>query len=337
MPHYHQHARKLHSILRLYMPAEKLDALHTKTPWKHFLIAGRQVLLLILLPLLIFNFPNPLVWIPASILMGFVIFSFSVLLHEVIHEAVFVKARPKWSWLLGNFYATCSGLAYSQFRKWHLDHHRELGNEHDDPKRAHLSPKVNKAWYKFLYWTPALFPIYFKAAARAKSGYSSKLQQQIRKERLFGVAVHLSVLVIFCWIDPVFGLKAYVIPVFFIFPIAFSINRLGQHYVINPDNPANWSTLMRPNRVWNFLFLYSSYHLEHHYYPAVPFYRLREVQDQLEQFFRDQEIPTYSYWQLIKLWFVNNHLPHSNPNPVLSETHKKQKTNAIIGDTVEIG
>lgn len=136
MPHYHQHAGKqLHSVLKLYMPAEKLDALHTKTPWKHFLIAGRQVLLLILLPLTIYFSPNPLVWIPASILMGFVVFSFSVLLHEVIHEAVFIKARPRWSWLLGNLYATFSGLAFSQFRKWHLDHHKELGCEEQDPDR----------------------------------------------------------------------------------------------------------------------------------------------------------------------------------------------------------
>ena len=46
-----------------------------------------------------------------------------------------------------------------------------LGRTDDDPKRAHLSPKVNKRWYKLLYCSPALFPIYFRAARRETSTY----------------------------------------------------------------------------------------------------------------------------------------------------------------------
>jgi fatty acid desaturase len=69
------------------------------------------------------------------------------------------------------------------------------------------------------------------------------------------------------------ALRASIIPVFFIFPIAFTLNRLGQHYDIDPTDPAKWGTLMRGHWFWDFAFLNSNYHLEHHYFPGVPFYR----------------------------------------------------------------
>ena len=63
-------------------------------------------------------------------------------------------------------YAIPSGISASQFTRWHLDHHAELGSSEDDPKRHYLSPKINARWYKLLYATPALFPIYFRAARK---------------------------------------------------------------------------------------------------------------------------------------------------------------------------
>ena len=36
------------------------------------------------------------VWLPAAVLLGFVVFSFTVLLHEVVHRAVFAR-RGHWA------------------------------------------------------------------------------------------------------------------------------------------------------------------------------------------------------------------------------------------------
>ena len=74
-------------------------------------------------------------------------------------------------------------LRDSQFTRWHLDHHAELGSSEDDPKRHHLSPKINARWYKLLYATPALFPIYFRAARRETVTYPPDLQRTIGWER----------------------------------------------------------------------------------------------------------------------------------------------------------
>lgn len=311
--YYYQHAGELNRELKASIPKETLKELHHKTPYRHFLIVIRQLALLVGLPLLIFYYPSFWVWIPAGFLLGFVVFNFSILLHEAIHKAIFNKDPYKLSYWLGQLYATLSGLSYSQFRRWHLDHHNELGTDDQDPKRANLSPKVNARWYKLLYCTPALYPIYFRAAKKAQAEYSPELRAQIKKERFVTIGFHLSILGLFFWIHPVFALKAYVWPVFFVFPIAFTVNRLGQHYVIDPDKIANWSTLMRPNFAWNFIYLFSSYHLEHHYYPGVPFYKLKALQKALDPFYEKHQIPTYSYTRLLKLWFIDNHKPHTAP------------------------
>jgi hypothetical protein len=59
----------------------------------------------------------------------------------------------------------------------------------------------------------------------------------------------------------------YVVPYFFVFPIAFALNRLGQHYDIDPADTAKWATFVRGSRFWNVVYLCSNLHLEHHYFP----------------------------------------------------------------------
>ena len=60
--------------------------------------------------------------------------------------------------LLGWLYAVPSGISASQFTRWHLDHHAELGSDEDDPKRHHLSPKINARWFKLLYCVAGALP-----------------------------------------------------------------------------------------------------------------------------------------------------------------------------------
>ena len=122
------------------------------------------------------------------------------------------------------------------------------------PKRHHLSPKVNARWFKLLYCTPVLFPIYFRAARRESATYERRPAAADR-QRNEGVDRGPS-----RWRSArsgtVFGFYAAVrtniIPVFFVFPVAFTLNRLGQHYDIDPDDPAKWGTLLRGHWFWDF-------------------------------------------------------------------------------------
>jgi fatty acid desaturase len=313
MPYYSDHTVELRAELGQAVPRDLLKQLHVKTPVRHFVVALRQFAILGLATWGLIRFEHPAIWIPLAVLQGFTVFNFTVLLHEVLHRLVFERPRPMAERLLGLAYAIPSGIAASQFTRWHLDHHAELGSSLGDPKRHHLSPKRNERWFKLLYATPALFPIYFRAAARETSTYPADLQQTIRRERLASIGAHLSALVLIWWgFGGSAALRAYVVPVFFVFPIAFTLNRLGQHYDIDPADPARWSTLMRGHWFWDFLFLNSNYHLEHHYFPGVPFYHLPRLQRELIPFFERHRMPWRTYPQLVKGWLVDNHAPHTN-------------------------
>lgn len=311
--HYAAHSTALRAELAHAVPHDVLKQLHQKSATRHLLVGARQFVLLALTTWALIRFDHPLVWIPLAVLHGFTVFNFTVLLHEVVHRAVFDRPRPVLERLLGLAYAVPSGISATQFTRWHLDHHAELGSNLDDPKRHHLSPKVNARWFKLLYCSPALFPIYFRAARRESATYPPEVQQRIRGERLLSMAAHLTVLALIGWqFGAAAALRAYVLPVFFIFPIAFTLNRLGQHYDIDPTDPAKWTTLIRGHWFWDWCFLNSNYHLEHHYFPGVPMYRLPRLQRELRPFYDRHGMSWTSYGRLVRGWLVDNRAPHTN-------------------------
>jgi fatty acid desaturase len=310
---YSQHATALRTDLSGALSREALQQLHVKSAPRHLAIAARQFLMLALSTWGLIAISNPLVWIPLAFVQGFTIFNFTVLLHEVVHHTVFDRRRPVAERALAWLYAVPSGISSSQFTRRHLDHHAELGSSDDDPKRHHLSPKINARWYKLLYCSPALFPIYFRAARKESATYPRELQRQIALERRVSILVHLSALAAI-WVFAGFAaaLRAYIIPVFFVFPIAFTLNRLGQHYDIDPADPTKWSTLVRGHWFWDFAFLNSNYHLEHHYFAGVPFYRLPALQRALLPFYERHAMRWQTYSGLLYGWLVENRAPHTN-------------------------
>ncbi len=290
-----------------------LRELHRKVPARHFAVAVRQALLFAAAFCAGWLVDDPWVRVPAALVLGVVVFDGTILLHEVVHRAVFRDDRPRAYRLLGLLYALPSGISPTQFTRWHLDHHAELGSSVDDPKRAHLSPKRNARWLKLLYATPALFPIYFRAARRETATYPEPLRRTIALERLAATALHVGVASAIGLLGGVDRLVwLYLVPVFVVFPPAFTLNRLGQHYDVVPSEPARWGTRMARSRLWETVYLWSNYHLEHHYYPAVPFYRLPALVRALEPFFEREGIPARTYRGLVLDWIVRNRAPHTD-------------------------
>jgi len=311
--YYSQHATALRAELGRAISRDQMRALHAKSPAWHLIIAARQFAIVALATWGLIRFDEWYIWIPLAFVQGFTVFNFTVLLHEVLHHNVFERRHALAERVLGLAYAIPSGISASQFTRWHLDHHAELGSTEDDPKRHHLSPKINARWYKLLYATPALFPIYFRAAAKENATYSADLRATIAWERKAAIAFHLvSIALLWYFFGGAAALRAHVIPVFGIFPIAFTLNRLGQHYDIDPNDPAKWGTLMKSSWFWNFAFLNSNFHLEHHYFPGVPFYRLPALQRELKPFYATKGMHWQTYRGLIYGWIVLNKVPHTD-------------------------
>ena len=299
--------------LREAVPQAELRALHRRQAWRHLFYTGRQFGIVAVCGYALWQTAYPLIWIPAAILQGFTFFNMTVLLHEAVHHAIFHRRREGATRVLSLLYAITSGISASQFTRWHLDHHDNLGSYDDDPKRHWLSPKRNARWYKLLYCTFFLIPLYFKAARNETRTYPEALQRRIARERMTTIAIQLSVAGLL-WVFAGAGVmwRVQLIPYFVIFPIAFTLNRLGQHYNIDPTHPLKWSTLMKPSRLWDFLFLFSNYHLEHHYFPGVPFYNLRRLHFQLRPLYAELGLVPRTYREILWGWFVRNQPPHTD-------------------------
>jgi fatty acid desaturase len=311
--HYWRSIASLKQDLRDAMPLEELRALHVKRPALHLAYAARQFAIVAGCGIALYNVTNPWLWVPIAVLQGFTYFNMTVLLHDVVHNAVFAGTQRRSERVLGLVYAITSGISASQFTRWHLDHHDHLGDADDDPKRHWLSPKRNARWYKLLYCTPALMPIYFRAAAQEAKSYSEPLRATIRRERLATLLIQLSAGALLWYFGGAGAmLRVWFVPYFLVFPVAFTLNRLGQHYNIDPSHPLKWSTLMAPSHFWEFLFLYSNFHLEHHYFPRVPFYNLRELHMKLRPLYARLELKPQTYREIVWQWFVLNRAPHTN-------------------------
>lgn len=313
MNYYAEHAQQLKRDLAAEVPTEELRRLHLKRPLLHALVAFSNFAGLAAAAVAIVAFDRWYLWLPFSLLAGFAVFDFTVLLHEVVHRAVVTNSNDRLYRFLGLLYAMPSGISASQFTKWHLDHHSNLGSYDEDPKRHWLSPKRNARWLKALYFTPALFPIYFKAARSETASYPPTLQKRIASERTWTIAVHLATIGGILWLGGAGVLaRVYLVPYFGIFPIAFALNRLGQHYAIDPSDPAKWGSLVKPSRWWDFWYLFSAYHLEHHYFPGVPFYNLRRLHFALRPFFDEIGWHPTTYGRLFAAWIFDNKTPHTD-------------------------
>lgn len=312
MAYYSDHAQQLKQDLAREIPAEALRELHRKRPLLHALVALANFAALIASGVAVVSFQTWYLWLPFAVVAGFAVFNCTVLLHEVVHRAVISESSDRVYRFLGLLYAMPSGISASQFTKWHLDHHAELGSDEGDPKRHYLSPKRNARWFKALYFTPALFPIYFRAAAKETASYPEELRRRIARERLATVAFQLAILATIAWLAGwAIAWKLYIVPIFIVFPIAFALNRLGQHYDIDPNDPAQWSTLVKGSWFWNTIYLFSNYHLEHHYFPSVPFYNLPRLQRLLLPFYEKRGMTPRSYGSLVWHYLVLNRKPHT--------------------------
>jgi fatty acid desaturase len=310
---YKAHVGDLPRRLREAVPGDELRRLHERSGARHLLLALRQALLGAVCLAGAVVYEEPWIWLPLAAIQGTVILSFIILLHEVVHETAFRKRRPGLARLLGRVYALPSTISASQFTRWHLDHHRGLGSPTEDPKRAHLSPKRNARWFKALYMTAALFPIYMRASATEARTYEPALRRRIRAEKLVNLAIHAAV-VAALWrlFDGATVLRAYVVPLAVFFPPAFMLNRLGQHYWIDASDPAKWGTRVDGSPLVRAVFLNSNHHVEHHYFPSVPLYNLPALNRRLRPFWERIGHANRTYPALVWGWFVKNGAPHTD-------------------------
>lgn len=304
-------AKDLIKEVRKEIGEEKLNKLTKRKAYLHLFYALRQFIFLFGSSYILFKTKNIFLITFFSSFSGLAIFNFLTLLHEALHNLIFEKSKPLFNKFLTFLYSFPTTISPTQFTKWHLDHHLQLGSKEEDPKRHWLSPKINSPFIKILYFTPILFYIYFNAQRNENKRYNQKVIEKIRAERSVFIFIHLIIIFLLFYFGNFYlWFKIYFLPLFIFFPIFFGLNRMGQHYARSSDQPLGWTTLVLGNFIWDFLFLKSNYHLEHHLLVNVPFYNLKKVQNLLLDFYKRKGLKAYSFFEIFFRYIFLNQKPY---------------------------
>lgn len=202
-----------------------------------------------------------------STLSAFVIFT---PLHESVHNSI---ARARWvNEAIGRLSVWVMLAPFPAFRLCHLDHHRHTNEAGADPDQwSGRGP----SWLRPLRWASQDFYYYYYIAT-----HWSSLRRPEKIETLVTAAGVLAAAGVFialgqgplfflCWFVPARLVKML---------LAFSFDYLPHR----PHHVSVQEDRYRATLVYSYPFLtpillYQNYHLIHHLYPAIPFYRYSRV------------------------------------------------------------
>ena len=275
----------------LSIPTADLKPLFKTRPFLHARAIVFDWLIIIATILLCIQFFNPATYFLAVLIIGARMHALAILMHDATHYR-FLKNR-KWNDMLTNL-LTMYWLFTSieQYRNNHMAHHRHLNSEHDPDWVAKLGeskftfPKTNTEFittvlsYLFMYTglMDALgFLKRFSAQADKKKGKSS-----INYVQIGFYLVLFTVLTIAGWWA--YFLLFWIVPYLSALFMFQYIRSVAEHFGdLAYENELNGSRSIRPKGLEKFFLPPHNvgYHLEHHLYPAVPFYNLPQLHELL--------------------------------------------------------
>jgi len=236
--------------------------------------------------------PNPLVLVPAVIVIGTRQHALFVIAHDAAHYLL-CESRTLND-LAGRFCATLAGLSMRTYRVVHRLHHNNLYGALDPdtalhggyPRgRAYLAKKLAKdllgltAWktYAYFFGAPAL-NTETRVALRPLDDTAPRLRAEAKRDRATVIGVHLAALAIAA--AGGFLVQCLVLWVLPLVPVVQAILRLRaicEHGA--PGDTRSPLTAARTNLCpgWLAWLLFPhnvNYHIEHHLYASVPMHRL---------------------------------------------------------------
>lgn len=292
--------------------AKKLDEGRLKelcriTPYRHAAALALNWAIVFAVGYLTVSYPTWWMYIIAVFVIGARMHALAILVHDATHYR-FLKNR-KWNDRLTNLlsmYPIFSSLA--KYRVNHLKHHRHLNTE-DDPdwvakltKRAFTFPKTKSEFlltvgsyllfYQGMmdaYWFLKRFNIASKATAPAPD------DRWLRP--LFYVVLFTILTLVGGW---TYFLLLWVVPYFTTFFMYQYIRSVAEHFGdLAYEDELSSSRTVKANWLERFLIAPHNvgYHLEHHLYPAVPFYKLPQLHNLLmeQDDYRHRAHVTHSY------------------------------------------
>ncbi|MEM7298419.1 MAG: fatty acid desaturase, partial [Bacteroidota bacterium] len=251
------------------------------------------------------------------IFIGLIIHGLAALMHEGVHGNIFRKASlDRWFSFAVGLPALVSATA---FRANHMHHHQHNRTEHDPDEMTTVANTPGKLRLILNLW---LFfgAFYFILVHIPLNGWRLASRKERRKILLeYGIIV-----TVFSTIFSLSSLNGSYAGIlhYWAFPWVFTaiftnIRGWTEHVFTVPGNPLTETRTIRSNRLISFLSANVNYHLEHHLFPAIPWYNLPKVHNLLQAEYKEAGAFVHSSYMRYVLRALC-----TNTNDVVRETGK---------------
>jgi fatty acid desaturase len=200
--------------------------------------------------------------------------AFVLLLHEGMHHTLFENAF--WNRWVSVLLGAPLLISFSAYQVMHLRHHTFLGDPRDPDDYHNYSRSHWRVWlmhgcrllfgaFLYLLLIPVLALRHGTAAERLR------IAVEYGVLALIYTAVALTVpgdVLLLVWFIPVVLVGCMT-----------NIRGFTQHGITDASDPFIASRTMKPHPLIAFCLLNENYHLEHHLFPEVPSYHLKELHD----------------------------------------------------------
>ena len=285
------------------LPKELVQQLTRRSAWRATLAVVEDfTVLAVAIAAALAYWPNPLVLVPAVLIIGTRQHALFVITHDAAHYLLYER---RWvNELVGRACAMIQGLSMCTYRVIHRLHHNNLYGALDPdtalyggyPRgRMYLVKKLAKdlsgltAWKTYAYFlggAPALNTA-TNTALRPLDDTSEKLRREAREDRNAVVFLHLVVLFLFAISGYLVQyLVLWVLPLVTVVQAILRLRAIAEHGATTDFSspltaartnlaPAGLRWLIFPHHV--------NYHIEHHLYASVPHYHLPRLHAEMQR------------------------------------------------------
>lgn len=232
--------------------------------------------------------------------IGVAIHGLGNLMHEAIHGNLFRNRRLD---RLVGFVAGIPALfSVTAYRVTHLIHHRHNRTKLDPDELTNLTTDrhlLSLAFYSWIVVGVVLYLLHVPITA---------LRRGRRRERAAIVAEYLFIAGLYASIFAVAAhyhasglvVQLWVIPLLFA-AVFVNVRGWAEHMMTVPGHPLTQSRTITSNRLLSFLNINLNYHLEHHLFPAMPWYNLPRLHALLQDEYREAGASIYrSYLRFLR-------------------------------------
>lgn len=220
-----------------------------------------------------------------SFLIGNQLHTITVLQHECGHQSAYNSAGAnRW---VGRFLAWFIFMPFTTFTELHRFHHGFLGDSEKDPDEWFYERGPLKLFIRECLFLPRFI---FLSLTRAH--IKPNMRRAIMLELVFNIASYAALiigLVAIGWERVlIFG---FLLPMLWLALVLNPISRGFEHYplsMLSESDPhrrdLRHNTVTVTSPIMGFLWANITYHVEHHLFPRVPFYRLPALHRLLKEY-----------------------------------------------------